>query len=738
MVAFNTPGQPGQDNSPNFFKYSEPIKQPLADTSTGQILKTIGEGIEGGSSLVDAGIKGSIDKNLQDKVDKERDDFTSALNSVRSALGSPVVPSPVQSGSGVAAGESLTSEAPTAPVPPSVDVMVGKADAIQSALINGKINDTYYHQRLSDIQKTARAQYPGYRDYIDQKISQITGVNPANAYINDLMQDINRAAVNKKTEADKDLDMARRAIERRVPNADVMFNKLQADPSFAPQFRSWLAGAQTIMETIQQKEAQRNLAKGEKDDIAVQRKQDFTNEAESIVAHNMNTMVTISGMDNPVSILDFMSKAAADPKSFTSEQYRLFDTKLMAQAALVEAQLKARSTQTNKDAKGNPYSYVSDIGVDERDKIIKSTRASYDALHNALLGGGPEGAGLAFTIANQLKAREDDHAGRVITGTVGDDLMTIQLLNKTMGPTLSGVLNGKIVQSKIPDTLMGLFRHDTTQAMAQPGLLPGGNGQPVTFTDQAGHLLDLEKQGKITSAMRARYLAGMSNFVNDLKDPKIPDTIKENVLKYFISSPDILRSFKTDYYDPDHKVQVQGKYSVWNKLTSDETVASVAKLSRSNPQLAEDYKRKMEEEAGGQLFHQEFLALNDYGNNPHIKFRYNTGDNGGNPYIEAVQEPTPARQVPQDYIRPIQPIINRINGAIAGMSRIERGLGGDTNAYILRFLQHSQADLGKSWEGLPKAIGDAVAASRTPQKRLEDDFKKVGKETVQGIYEKLR
>jgi len=39
-----------------------------------------------------------------------------------------------------------------------------------------------------------RAQYPGFKEYIDQQFSKVTGENPANAKISHLTQEINRAA----------------------------------------------------------------------------------------------------------------------------------------------------------------------------------------------------------------------------------------------------------------------------------------------------------------------------------------------------------------------------------------------------------------------------------------------------------------------------------------------------------------------------------------------------------------
>jgi muramidase (phage lysozyme) len=62
--------------------------------------------------------------------------------------------------------------------------------SLQTALEQGKISDTYYYGQLTALTKKMRAKYPGYEEYVDETIQGITGVRPANAYRNALLQDI--------------------------------------------------------------------------------------------------------------------------------------------------------------------------------------------------------------------------------------------------------------------------------------------------------------------------------------------------------------------------------------------------------------------------------------------------------------------------------------------------------------------------------------------------------------------
>jgi hypothetical protein len=263
----------------------------------------------------------------------------------------------------------------------------------------------------------------------------------------------------------------------------------------------------------------------------------------------------------------------------------------------------------------------------------------------------------------------------------------------------------------------------------------------VTFQDHAKHANELEQKGLITAQMKGRYYNNLVNVVTDITNPDAPEQAKVNAARYLFSPENrgMLANFKTDYTDPTTGKHVPGKYSVFTRLTSEDVVKEIAKLSQKDGNIGRNFKNWMENEAGSQLFYKEMQNLNSFTGHDNIHFAYDAEkhritimDRGkvlaptpSNPMDYSNRQPIDSKA---SYSRFLEANINRVNDALAGMSRVEKALGGDVNSYLLNFLQRSQVDLGKNWEGLPQKLMDAIAASRAPAKKIEDTFKQLKSE----------
>lgn len=741
MAVFNPEVQAGQDNSPNYFKFSEPTGQAKSNTSLGVALDTAGTAIEGATKLADQTEKDIMNKDVHDTVDPIRDAFTKQLEAKTGVQQSNIVPAAVQTAAGATVPSLLDSNASAdVPVPAAIDAGLSKVDAIQSAMASGKINDTYYTQRLNAASVDLRAKYPGYRDYIDQRISQATGFDPANKYVQNLVQDANAQAVKKDSEAEKTETMLRSALQDHVPNADVMlqyYRQNKGNPDAQSKVEEFIYSHQSEKSAIDLANSRRSLANGNREDIATQRTQDFTNEVGAAIGSNFKALVTIPGVDTPQGIQDFIKIAAAHPEQYTDAQLRTLDTQLMQQKAIVANQLKSASNTTAKDGNGRSYSYASDIGSDKVDNVIKSQLAVYDNLHDALTGGGPQGAGLAFWHANQVLSRFADAHEKMLSGPLGNDIKTFKVLNDDMGPTFAGILVPKLLNSGIDDKLRGLFNQSATEARAQPDF--DGSGKPLTYMDHVKRANDLQAAGSMNDGMKARYQAGLVKIGQDIQDPNIPDVTKAKVVNYLFSpeGQGLLGTFKTDYVNAEGK-QVPGKYAVFNALTSPGMVENIGRLAKTDPTIGDKYKNYLENEAGSQLFYKEFQNMNRITGHDDLHFKYNDGATTTDklPQVTLIdrdgKEIQSARAVPGQwgtgnnssptYTNNLLEQVDHINQALKGMGRVERGLGGDVNAYVLKFLDHAQINMGTNWTGLPAKLADSIAASRAPQKRIDEVF----------------
>ena len=733
MAIFNPEVQQGWSHDPNFFKYSEPISTPqfkgntAADTSTGTALTAVGQGIDGIVGLADTAVKDTIKQDVYNRVDKEREDFTTALNTVRDAQRGSVVPPAVQTSSGSTA-LSLTDQQPSQPVPAAIETGTNKVDALQAALVNGKINDTYYTQRLNSIAKDLRTQYPGYREYIDQRIAETTGINPANAYIRNLMEDINRASATR--------DKARDALETEMhnavgqgvggtdangkpipglPQADIVYKAWKNGIISDDDARAWLYKANHGMWAIKQQDAQRANMKGTKEEIADQRTKDFTRETGAAIDNAFHVQTMITGTNTPQGILDFVGKVASGQKQATDAQFEQLATLVLQQKNAFMAQMKARSNQL---VNGN--SYASDIGADKTDAIIKSQASAYDLVYDALKN---KDAGAAYSHMNQARAILDDTKANVLQTDIGQYAAKSKVFLDTMGPNWTGLVVQDALRKDMDVKARALFNDNALDARIQPNL--AATGVPTTASDH----IEAAKKAKVKDP---KYYDSVIGLVDDLRNPNAPDADKANVIRYFYSpqGQNLLRNFNQDYVDPITHKTVPGKYAVWSRLTSPDITASVAKMAKSDEAAGNMY-RNWVESVGRDLFGDSVRNLNHFTGHDNLFFDYDSKyhqltlrDKEGalSPIVGQDSRTTTNRPPPDSYIWQVKKQVDQVNTVLRNLSTMQQSFGGDPDAYALRIIQEYGADLNGNYSGLPKAIADAIAASRKPQKRLEDTF----------------
>lgn len=746
MSEFNPQVAPTQD--PNFFRYSEPIKNIEPNKSSAIALTTLGEGVEGAVKLGDQAIKGSIDEKVKSGVDTQRDAFTSSLEAVRNNT----IPQPVQTPAGSSVLSFADDSASTQPAPAAIDAALGKVSSVQSALEAGKVNDTYYTQQTNSIAKSLRAQYPGYRDYIDEKMAQMTGGNPANQYMQNLMQDINRQQTSKKTEYDKVLDLARGMItaggdgsvtSNGVPGAVEQYNRLIQDPSSVPQFLSWYGGAKANQAAVERDNLMRANRKGSREEIAQDDEQKFTGLVGKTLDTNFHSQMTIAGSQTPQGILDFVKDADAHPEAYKSAQFETWATTMKSQQTSMATQLWA---EANKSRNGIP-SYAQTVGTAKVKEIIDNqVNAVYGNIISAL---NDKDAGRAYESMRQVRAYQDDVKKDMFASPMGRSLAVTKVFNDQMGPAWASVVTTQNLKANIDDATRDLLKESTTEGRTQMDFAT--TGKTVTMKEQLDRADELVKKGQMTSAMKGRYTNNLVNIVDDIKDPKAPVQDKINVVRYLFSpeGQGLLSHIKTEYPDPTNNNKVAlGKYSVFNRLTSDDIVQNVATLAKSDSEIGRMYKNYLENEAGSQLFYKELQNLNHFTGHDDLHFKYdNDIEKNGGKFIKLLDKdgkeiptqsiggsslglptanPQYAQKPTAGYLFQVQQIVDRVNSGLSGLGRVEKGFNGDVNEYLLNFMQHAQVNLGQNWSGLPQKLADAIAASRTPQRRIEDTFKDAG------------
>lgn len=169
MAVFN-PGTPDV-NAPNFDRYSRGSEP---NTGFADLFKGAGNTIAIGASGVDQAIQSNIRSDAYKAYDKTNEDFglTPAVNeSIDATGGGKVMPQDLQDS-------------------------MGYLKLMQRSFDSGGMQGYHYWGRMENEVKTLRQKYPGYREQIDNIVSDITGATPANALRNSLLSDMEQNAAH--------------------------------------------------------------------------------------------------------------------------------------------------------------------------------------------------------------------------------------------------------------------------------------------------------------------------------------------------------------------------------------------------------------------------------------------------------------------------------------------------------------------------------------------------------------
>lgn len=80
------------------------------------------------------------------------------------------------------------------PLPAGLTGGLRDIEKLNASKRQGRTKDSAYWANLDNISKTLRARYPGYREEIDQAVKSLVGTTPANALVNAVAQEADRAA----------------------------------------------------------------------------------------------------------------------------------------------------------------------------------------------------------------------------------------------------------------------------------------------------------------------------------------------------------------------------------------------------------------------------------------------------------------------------------------------------------------------------------------------------------------
>lgn len=706
MAIFN-PAVP-QTQDPNFMGYSKAIDAPAPNTSVGQLIKSVGEGITGAVNIADEWVKKNIDTDVKAKVDTERDIYTANLEATRATQQKGLIPNP-----NPYTQDLLAFNGDPQDVPGGLQSGLDRVDQLGTAKAAGgsKINDTLYTANLNSVAKNLRAQYPGYRDYIDQRISAVSGMDPANAYYKNLMQDINYSA-NKTDSLQKHTENLIYS-NINLPGAPQILQTYQAAKAqgkdISIEVASWVnqyKGAEYGEEAAKRK---READKGNVEDLKTTYTQDFTKVAGSRAQAGIDTIQIGLGTQTTQGVVDFMATAAKPGITI--------DPVLLQQAATgigaTKTQVALDLYKKAKALDGSGRSFESVMGSQAIQQEVENQTKPYDIALKAIQD---KEFGTATMALRQATAVKNGAVRDLLTDkTVGKQMKKIAAF-QDIAPNYSEIGQRALLQAGVAEDIKSYFVEKGLDAMS-------GGIDPLKQPSLAADLADAND----------KKIAGSTGVRNELvrlplrmTDPDAPDAVKIKLARYAFDPQynfDALSNIKMDYTDPRTNRPVAGKYAAYGILTSPAITDTMAKLRSSSPEgekAWQDYKT-WSERSFGQLFREDVQSLNkiqkDAANskNPiHVSWdsdnlRWGLVDGQGKEVRGgAYGMALPGMSQDQNFVNQATVMINRLNSGLSNLSQVQKKEGGDTNAYMLRTLQTVGLDVDASTTGLPAQMMEAV------------------------------
>ena len=724
MATFNP--MPPAVNAQEFLNYSKVVEAPSANLSKATAINTASSALGAGVELADTLVKKSIDTDTRTDVEKQRDDYTQYLETLKGMVTKQgnVPGSNTQAIAGRPLSFADEGQTPKDPAITAIDDATEGLGALKQGANQGKINDTYFTMNLNSVAKNLRNKYgPGYADYVDQKIAQYSGMNPANAYYKNLLQDINTVAGKGDTENKRAEALIWSKEFQGLPNAAELSQGWKNGQITNQQIYEYNAKFQGKMRQIQLDDLQRSNATGNEDYDARKANKDFTRRAGTYVQSYIETRKMVDGSDSIQGTIQQINNMIEGKTPFDPKAGAMAATVMGNHIAQIELQLQSDANKINPKTGESAASLMG--GADAVQKQIEAQLKPLRMYADYLSKGKYD---LASHVSRQITAIGDQDQYGLLTGPQGKTLRTIQAFEgiaKSWGPAFiqQGYLKG------LDKDVRQLFEQNRMEAIVQPDWL----SNPVTLKKQ------WEDAVKGGVAPESKYFNNLFSIADTIADKNAPLKAREGAAIYSFH-PDnagMLNNLKKDYWDPVQKAWIPGQNSVYVRMTSPDITDGMWKQrseSGRGLQNWENYKQWGEREFGT-LFRSEIQTMQQYENEGFRVIYNNNQPNRPRFSVEPIQGVKPANYssppqlwgaerppvatnevtLNEGHFKVVQAAVNRLNSGLGNLANIQSKEGGSsTDAYLIRTMATLGFDPNKV-TGIPKQMVDSIFKANEEQ-----------------------
>jgi hypothetical protein len=721
MAIFNPQLAPASLSNLPSYKQVEGV----VDQSKAMLINTGTQALDSAVKITDETIKRKIDSEVYTSVDKQRDEFTQGLEQIKAQTQSnSVVPPPVQSASGSTTGKSWLDANASMDRDPTLDTIDGSTglsqiDTLRQAQKAAKINDTQYSGEVLQIAKNLRSTYGvGYREYIDQKISQASGLPVANSYYQNLVTDINRQL--QQVAANKDNLDAIVLKNLDVPNITKYWQAYKADPSRMP--------ASTIIEKIadwqnlqtQQRidAARRSENKDNKNKLVEDQTERFTNQMANDTNLVLKDVTNLGGMRKVSDLVTFFNDAASGKIKVDDA---VVDQRVGELNASIQTLYRQKWTQAHTPGPDGT-TVAGTIGEEATDKIIQRSLLPLT------------------TIRDFARSKEDGpaffHARQNLA--IGEDAKNGFLINKDVEKTNRQIIGARHVlgEQYFPEWIKNMI--DNNVDIKYKGLFEQEAMSAITpFEDQRGtpvqrYYKDAIQHGKRVEAP-PEFFGKATELVGKIADPGMPQPAKDRLIDWAFNPKNIgmLNELKMDYRDPNTGEMVPGKYRAFNIMGSPLVTQGIAENAKVKPQNYVKYQTTMEAEFTT-LFRSDIATISKIIDKPYlgVHFGFDKDSNrlvllkkDGLPYErnERLAYSSGETQSKAIYLNGAMDVVDRVNSGLATLANIQKSNpagGGNTSMYLFNTLRRNDFNT-QGMSSTSRDITKALIKSHNP--KVTDD-----------------
>lgn len=682
-----------------------------------------------GVGITDELIKKGIEKDVYDQVNQEREGYLQELQAFKTKLeGSGNLKSFLDANA--QAIEDLPDE-----LQEFTETTDRLAAARQQGATPGRQRASGYATKLVQVAKNLRSKYPGYTDYVDQRMEMVSGHKPANYMMAQMLGDINDKMTGQNANIKRTLSFATSkenlGFLSLTGRSDEIIQGIMAGQIQLPDIVKMIA-------PYAQRRTQNELLKFQREDI--DNKRALTNDLQGLavdeVDGRVSTMageavdkfqVQVLGVKDPMKFVEFAR--AASNGQFSPQQREAVGQQLVMQLPYIRQEMLAEGKKRNPKT---GRTLIQDAGGMEKfTKKVDESLQTFNAYKDAFYSGQ---FGTVGALSREMSAQSDMMKARLLNHPdMGPTLQILEGMRKIGGD--SNIMNEFYLEMfrKGMDQKVQKFAGDYAgEFMA--GTAAAKTGKHVTFND----FLTYAQKNKV--ATNETVSTVFEHTMARLKDSKISPDIKYNLIQSMYGDGNLNFVEKLNKDGVDSKGRpILGTFYTYNQMTAPEVTEMIKELDKAKPGVWNKYVN-WATTTYRNLFVRELKDFESSydtlkGRGITVDWIKSTGEFKPKFALTSSNESRPAEYGMRDTYSTTKDKVTsqfqKLNDGLKGLRAIAVGAGkspDEVEAFMLDTMANAgwrpSADIG----GLPekmmqKLIGAKMAeeANKTARKKIEDE-----------------